>query len=228
MAAPKPLWAPEALWTLPPSPYVNRTPKADAYEKAKWVAVGLTLFLPRLLLAILTSARVRLEDGMFLRGGDAGAAGALLAREREHVRGRSATHPPLRHTPSDCPCAAAPRCARSFPVLGRRQGLRGGLAARVQAAGAWRRACRARRSERACAPSRHWRRGSRAHVLRLFARPAGRHAAAALRLAQAVRPCCGSARPAWRLLASAAHPLPVVRPHTHATVACLRTPACKR
>jgi hypothetical protein len=59
MAAPKPLWAPEALWTLPPNPYVNRTPKADAYEKAKWVVVGLTLFIPRLLLTILTSARVR-------------------------------------------------------------------------------------------------------------------------------------------------------------------------
>ncbi len=59
MAAPKPLWVPEALWTLPPNPYVNRTPKADAYEKAKWVAIGLTLFIPRLLLTILTSARVR-------------------------------------------------------------------------------------------------------------------------------------------------------------------------
>ena len=53
--APK-LWAPDALWVLPPSPYENHTPKADALEKAKWLLVGATLFLPRLLLAILTSA----------------------------------------------------------------------------------------------------------------------------------------------------------------------------
>ena len=32
------------------------TPKAAALEKAKWLLVGATLFLPRLLLAILTSA----------------------------------------------------------------------------------------------------------------------------------------------------------------------------
>jgi hypothetical protein len=71
--APKPLWQPDALWPLPPSPYVNHTPKADAYEKAKWAIVGLTLFLPRLLLAILTSARgAGVADP---RGGGAGLAG---------------------------------------------------------------------------------------------------------------------------------------------------------
>jgi hypothetical protein len=55
MAA-QPLWAADALWALPPSPYVNHTPRADAYEKAKWALVGLTLFVPRLILALLTSA----------------------------------------------------------------------------------------------------------------------------------------------------------------------------
>ena len=56
--APK-LWAPDALWVLPPSPYVNNTPKADGLEKAKWVLVGATLFLPRLLVAVVTSACAR-------------------------------------------------------------------------------------------------------------------------------------------------------------------------
>ncbi len=51
-----PLWTADALWPLPPNPYVNHTPKADAKEKAKWLVVGLTLFLPRLLVVILTSA----------------------------------------------------------------------------------------------------------------------------------------------------------------------------
>ena len=53
--APK-LWAPDALWVLPPSPYENHTPKADGFEKAKWVLLGATLFLPRLLVALVTSA----------------------------------------------------------------------------------------------------------------------------------------------------------------------------
>jgi hypothetical protein len=93
MATPKPLWAPEALWTLPPSPYVNRTPKADAYEKAKWVIVGLTLFLPRLLLAILTSARVRLEDGMFSAWGGSGR-GRRAVGERARACAREERYPP--------------------------------------------------------------------------------------------------------------------------------------
>jgi hypothetical protein len=50
------LWAPDALWPLPPSPYVNHTPAADGLEKAKWLLVGATLFLPRLLVALVTSA----------------------------------------------------------------------------------------------------------------------------------------------------------------------------
>lgn len=49
------LWSPEALWPLPPNPYVNHTPRPDAREKAKWLVVGLTLFLPRLVVCIVTS-----------------------------------------------------------------------------------------------------------------------------------------------------------------------------
>ena len=56
MAPQKRLWEPYALWPLPPSPYENHTPQAGAGEKLKWLLVGLTLLLPRILLAVVTSA----------------------------------------------------------------------------------------------------------------------------------------------------------------------------
>lgn len=49
------LWSPEQLWPLPPNPYVNHTPTPDAREKTKWLLVGLTLFLPRLVVCVVTS-----------------------------------------------------------------------------------------------------------------------------------------------------------------------------
>ena len=53
------LWQAERLWPLPANPYVNHTPVPDAKEKLKWALVGLTLFLPRLVLCITTSACLR-------------------------------------------------------------------------------------------------------------------------------------------------------------------------
>lgn len=54
------LWQPAPLWKLPPNPYKNNTPPPDLYEHIKWAVVGLTLFLPRIVIVILTSAS-RLE-----------------------------------------------------------------------------------------------------------------------------------------------------------------------
>jgi hypothetical protein len=84
--APK-LWAPDALWVLPPSPYENHTPKADGFEKAKWALLGATLFLPRLLLALLTSAcarQRRTRAGGLQRARQQGG-GALTRAERSPV-----------------------------------------------------------------------------------------------------------------------------------------------
>lgn len=53
------LWQAERLWPLPPNPYVNTTPVPETKEKLKWLLVGLTLFLPRLVLCITTSACLR-------------------------------------------------------------------------------------------------------------------------------------------------------------------------
>lgn len=50
------MWEPAKLWPLPGNPYSNHTPAPDTYERIKWAIVGLTLFLPRLLLVIFTSA----------------------------------------------------------------------------------------------------------------------------------------------------------------------------
>ncbi len=92
--------------------------------------------------------------------------GAVLASKRGSARG-TARCPP-RPAATARLTAACPPAPRSFPGLGRRQDLRGGLAARLQAAGAWRRARRARCCERAlrAMPCRVTaQRRSRAHVL---------------------------------------------------------------
>ena len=108
--APK-LWAPDALWVLPPSPYENHTPKADALEKAKWVLVGATLFLPRLLVAVVTSACARRRR----KSAKKRTRGACTSPGRAHKR-RAAL--------------------RSLARLDRRARLHRGLAARLKAAGA--------------------------------------------------------------------------------------------
>lgn len=52
--APPPLWHPKPLWELPPCPYVNRTPKTTFGQQITALLVGLTLFLPRLVLVIFS------------------------------------------------------------------------------------------------------------------------------------------------------------------------------
>ena len=48
------LWQPRPLWELPPCPYVNNTPPLTSLQKLRMVLVGVTLFLPRLLLLLFT------------------------------------------------------------------------------------------------------------------------------------------------------------------------------
>lgn len=50
------LWKPAECWKLPPNPYKNHTRSPSGLEYLKLVVVGLTLFLPRVILVVLTSA----------------------------------------------------------------------------------------------------------------------------------------------------------------------------
>jgi hypothetical protein len=50
----KPVWQPAPLWPLPPCPYENNTARYTPLKKAVCWVVGLTLFLPRLLLLLFS------------------------------------------------------------------------------------------------------------------------------------------------------------------------------
>jgi hypothetical protein len=50
----KPVWQPAPLWPLPPCPYENKTARYTPLKKALCWVVGLTLFLPRLLLLLFS------------------------------------------------------------------------------------------------------------------------------------------------------------------------------
>jgi len=50
----KPVWQPAPLWPLPPCAYENNTARYTPLKKAVCWVVGLTLFLPRLLLLLFS------------------------------------------------------------------------------------------------------------------------------------------------------------------------------
>lgn len=65
-----PLWTADELWALPPNPYRNHTPRtATVTERLKWLLVACTLFLPRLLLVVLTGAPSSAATSAVPRGG---------------------------------------------------------------------------------------------------------------------------------------------------------------
>ena len=121
------LWAPDALWVLPPCAYKNNTPKADAYEKAKWLIVGLTLFLPRLLVAVVTSA-CRIAPRAARR-----SAAAVLGAQSTGCHARECGG--IKRLADDARPARVP-ARRSPPGLAGGAHFRCGLAARPKPAGA--------------------------------------------------------------------------------------------